>query len=299
MSYEAQQAYVGNRAAIVPVAQEVASKNYVKDDSGNTIIIDPADVSVGVWNFATRKFYPGVNPPNAVNVTVRRDGAANGAVATFLAGVLGIRSVNVSATATAALSSLLKVPPGGIHFPVGISKAWFSDPEVYCKNPIRLYPTNTPEGCAGWNVLTETPANAKTLRDILIEMTNETYTSPETISGATAFNFTGGTVASDFDYMKALFDTMKVKDDGTLDKDTNPETWTTMVPVYDRSDCSNPTPSDGPILIVGFATVTVTSVMTSPEKTIDAHVSCDSIIEGSGGGPVDFGTFGDIPNLVQ
>ena len=75
MSYEAQQAYVGNRAAIVPVAQEVASKNYVKDDSGNTIIIDPADVSVGVWNFATRKFYPGVNPPNAVNVTVRRDGS--------------------------------------------------------------------------------------------------------------------------------------------------------------------------------------------------------------------------------
>jgi Flp pilus assembly protein TadG len=299
MTVEEQHDYVVNRTALVTAAQEVASNNFVKNDAGNTITINGADVIIGQWNPISRTLVPTSLKPDAVRVTVRKDSVANGPVSTFLAGVLGIGSIDVSATATASLTSLYKVPEDKLPLPVGISRAWFSNPDVYCHNPIRLYPTNTPEGCAGWNVYTDSPANAKTLRDILNGLTKGTYSSPETIAGQTAYNFTGGTIASDFDDMKTLFDTMRVKNDGVIDNDNDPNTWTTAVPVYDWPDCSNPNPRDGAITIVGFTTIVIKSVQTAPEKIIDAQVVCDTITNGSGGGEDFGGLVGSIPQLVQ
>ncbi len=289
MDYAAQQSYECSPSDITPVATALASSM--------SLTVRDADVIIGHWKFSDNTFTPGLSHPNAVRVYTHRDSVANGPVQTFLAGVLGISSMPVSALATASLSSLSKEPEGGLPLPVGISKAWFTND--YCDQPIRLYPTNDPSGCAGWNVYTESPASNNQLRTIIDGLTNGTYQSPETIAGETGFNFTGGTLGNQaFTDFQNLFNTMKVKNDGVLDKDTDPNTWTTSVPVYDWPDCSNPNPRDGAITIVGFATITITNVMPPPTMTIDAKVICNLITGGSGGG-IDYGTIGSIPNLVQ
>jgi len=289
MTYSAQQEYVCSPSDIVPVVTALATSM--------GLAVRDNDVIIGHWNSTTNTFTPGLFKPDAVRVYTRRDSAANGSVPTFLAGVLGISSVSVSTGATAALTSLSRVPEGGLPLPVGISKAWFT--HDYCDQPIRLYPTNDPAGCAGWNVYTESPASNNELRTVLDGLTNGTYQSPETISGETAFNFTGGTLGNQaFTAMKNLFDAMKVKNDGVLDKDTDPNTWTTSVPVYDWPDCSNPNPRDGAIPIVGFSTITITNVSTPPTMTIDAKVVCDLVTGGPGGGS-EYGTIGSTPNLVE
>jgi hypothetical protein len=95
--------------------------------------------------------------------------------------------------------------------------------------------------------------------------------------------------------MQAIFDYCKTLNDGEIDQDTDPTTWTTAVVVYDSSDCTNPNKLT---TIVGFATVTITDVYTAPEKTILGRVVCENIDEGRGGGGT-YGTLGSIPGLVQ
>jgi Flp pilus assembly protein TadG len=294
MTYSEALAYAPASGPLLSKAQQVVNATAL---SG--IVIRNTDFKLGSWNPATHTFTPASVAPTAVNVTVRKDNVANGPFSTLLAGVVGVGTFNVSATATASLTSLYNVSSGGLPLPVGISMAWFADPDVYCTQPIKLYPTNSPEGCAGWNVYEENPASASELTKILDGLTDGTYVSPETTAGITSYNFTGGTLTSVFDSMKKLFDTMKVKNDGVIDKDNDPNTWTTAVPVYDWPDCSNPNPRDGAIKVVGFSTIVIKSVLDAPEKTINAQVVCDSIVNGPGGGGLTLGTIGTIPNLVQ
>jgi hypothetical protein len=125
---------------------------------------------------------------------------------------------------------------------------------------------------------------------------NGTFQSPETTAGITQFDFSGGTHSSPtFDEMKALFDQMKVLNDGVIDNDTDSGTWTTAVPVYDSNDCSNP---NNVITIVGFATVKIWQVSGPPSHTIWADVLCDNVEPGRGSGGL-YGTKGSIPGLVQ
>ena len=128
------------------------------------------------------------------------------------------------------------------------------------------------------------------LSKILQGLKDGTYISPEATVGATEFNFTGGTVGSAFDDMKALFDYMK-----TRDEDDNPDTWTTSVIVYDLDDCSNP---KNEIKIVGFATAIIEEVTLPPAKIISAKVICENVEPNRGSGG-EYGTKGSIPGLVQ
>jgi hypothetical protein len=296
LSYDEQRAHVFSRDNIVGVAQQVALKNQA---AKMNISINDADVTIGTWDGETYTLTPTAAPivgPDAVEVIARRDGSANGPITTFFAKIFGIDNVDVSADATAALTGQSTAGPGGLPFPAGISKKWFEKDE-YCKHPIKFYPTGTLEGCAGWHTYDESPASANRLRTILDGLTppDGTYESPPVQAGETEFNFTGGTVASAFDEMKALFDAMKVLNDGTLDADEDFTTWTTSVPVYDWDDCSNP---HGAITIVGFATVTITEVQDAPDKIIEAQVICEMTEAGRGGGS-NYGTKGTIPGLVE
>lgn len=292
MSYEDQQSYVCDPATIIPVAKEVALKNKA---AKKNIIVNDADVIIGRWNAGTKILTSTLNQPDAVSVVARRDGGANGPITTFFARIFGVNTVDVRADATAALTAQSTAGPGGLPLPVGISRAWFENKEIFCDQPIKFYPTNTPEGCAGWHTYTEWPPSAAALTGIINGLEDQTYESPETTTGETIFNFTGGTIASAFDDMKALFDAMKVLNDGILDVDTNSTTWTTTTVVYDKSDCSNP---NEPTLIVGFATVIITEILETPEKTINARVICEFIDPGRGGGG-EYGTKGSIPGLVE
>ncbi|MDL1962787.1 MAG: Tad domain-containing protein [Deltaproteobacteria bacterium] len=297
-SYDEQQTHVFSRSDIVSVVQQVALKNQA---AGTNIVINDADVTIGTWDCKTGTCILTATPapivgPDAVRVIARRDGSANGAILTFFARIFNINAVDVWADATAALTGQSTAGPGGLPLPVGISKKWFDKPE-YCEQPIKFYPTGTLEGCAGWHTYKESPANANSLRRILEELTppDRTYETPPVQAGETEFTFTGGTVASVFDEMQALFDAMKVLNDGILDVDEDSTTWTTSVPVYDRDDCSNPL---GAITIVGFATVTITEVQGAPDKIIQAQVICEIKEIGRGGGS-NYGTKGTIPGLVE
>lgn len=288
LTYEEQQSYNCNPATIIAAAKDVALKNTA---AGQNIVVRDEDVIIGDWNTDTKTLTVTLSRPDAVRVTARRDGSANNPITTFFARIFGVDDVSVTATATAALTSISKVGPGGLPIPVGISKKWFEAPiPSFCNQPIKMYPTGTLEGCAGWHTYEDDPSNASKLRKILEGLENNSYTSPETIAGESVFEFTGGTVASVFDEMKALFDANKSDEDGDGDLE-----WTTTVVVYDYDDCSNP---HGPIKIVGFATAVIDEVLEPPDKIINAHVICENIEFGRGSGG-EYGTMGSIPNLVQ
>ncbi len=235
----------------------------------------------------------------------RRDSNAGsaGPISTFFASVLGINSVNVSTIATAALTGQSKAGPGGLPLPVGISK-YFFDQGCLDNKAIRFSPTGGDKtydelygkSCGGWHSYTDTKTSDSGLREILEGLNNGTFQSPETFAGETRFNFIGGNLSEQtFEAMETLFNTMRIKNDGVYDNDTDPNTWTTTVPVYDSTNCKNPNQS---LTIVGFAEVTITDVLGAPDKIIKGTIKCDYVDEGHGGGG-NYGTKGSIPGLVQ
>lgn len=297
MSYEQQQVYDctgDDEAKIIQAAKDVAEKNRA---AGKNITINSDDITIGNWNANTRTLNPTLNGPDAVKVRARRDNITNGPITTFFAHILGQDTLSISTKATAALTGESTAEAGGLPLPVGISAYWFTlyEETGYCNKPIKLHPTNTIEGCAGWHTYMDTPANAAKLRQLLKDLKDGRFTSPNTVAGVDEFVFIGGDVASDFSDIKALFDYMKGLNDGVLDADEDPNTWTTAVPVYEWDNCDNPNKA---IKILGFAMVTIMDVLLAPEKTVDAVVKCDGIRFGRGGGG-EYGTKGSIPGLVE
>ena len=135
----------GDAATITTAVQSTAVLN---EAAGVNVTVNAADIEIGLWNSATRTLTPTVNHPRSVRVITRRDGTANGPVSTFLAGVVGITSVNVRASATAELTAISSTPPGALDLPLAISELFFS--QYGCGDSIMLYPSNgNPQSCAG------------------------------------------------------------------------------------------------------------------------------------------------------
>jgi len=300
MSYTAQQSYICDPATIIPVAQAVSIQNQA---AGKNITVNDADVIIGQWkkDDVTGKWdiNPTLNQPDAVKVIARRDISAmslEGPITTFFAKIFGINTLDVKADAIAALTGQSTAGEGGLKIPVGISKARFESP--YCDREIHFYPTNDPLSCGGWNTFTgdKYPPNAGVngLPALLNDLKDGKYESPETRAGETVFTFTGGTLASVFDEMKALFDANKISDA------TSPSgySWTATVAVYDSANCSNPNPGDT-LKIVGFAEIKITEVLESPDKIIDGLIKCNYVAPDSRGGGGEYGTKGSIPGLVE
>ena len=109
------------------------------------ITLDANDVVVGVWNVGTATVTAGLVTPDAVAVRSRRDGTANGAIATFFARALpgNFQTMDVSMTATAALGPAITAPPGTVNAPFGISETWFTN-GGQCNDAIRFSPSNDP-----------------------------------------------------------------------------------------------------------------------------------------------------------
>lgn len=275
------------KAQMLAVLEKVAGLNKAGGKSG--IVISASDISIGTWDFATKTLTPTLVRPTAVSVTARRDGNVNGPIPTFFAGVMGKSGMDVAASATATLGPLGSLAPGEGNIPVGISKRWFDEGRA-CGDSIKFHPTGTLDGCAGWHTFQDGPANASGLKKILAGLEKGTYKSPKITAGQTELEFTGGTLASAFDAMKSLYDAKK---------DPMTGEWDVKIPVYDRDDCLNP---HGTLLIVGFATATVTQVIEAPDKQIIAEVTCDEIIDGRPGGTVvdgDFSPLSTVPALVS
>ncbi len=278
-------------SAVVSAATTVALANQARQVA---ITVNAADIVIGVWNSGPRTLTPGNVGATGVRVTARRDGGANGPVTTWLAGIMGISSMNVVATATAALTGSGTLAPGEANTPFGLDELIFNNP-AYCGTPIKFYPTNSPPtGCAGWHTFLESPPNAATERRIVqgLSPNPPTYITPQITAGQTRLEYIGGNVASVFPDLINLYNAKKVPDASS----PSGYCWNVTVPVYANQNCANP---NTPIMTVGFASACVWQVQQgSPNHQIDARVTCGEVTNGQGGGG-NFGTLGSIPGLVE
>jgi len=299
----------GDCALIINQARDVvgSGKNTA---GGEDIDIDSGDVIIGKWHgpgnspeFEPSDGYP--NPvPDAVKVIARRDSTSggNGPITTFFARIFNINTVDVTADAIADLSGLSKVGPGGLPIPIGVSSARFDDPD-WCDKPIKLQPTNDPEGCAGWHTYDDSKGKIKV--ELLPELIADPHNNPGA-EGGDIFFYTGGTIDAAFVLLEQLFNDSRFlndwdRDDGlpVIDDDDDDATWTTTVVVYDSDDCSNPNTG---LAVVGFAKIVISGVCHATTcnglDQIDAVVACDYIETQRGGGG-EYGIIGAIPGLVE
>jgi Flp pilus assembly protein TadG len=272
----------GDQAAIVAAAQTTSTLNQA---AAVNVSVNAAEVQVGLWNSSTQTFTATVNQPRSVRVVTHRDGNANGPISTFLANVVGMSSVNVSAAATAELTAIGSTPPGALDLPVAISELFFSD--FGCGDSIQLYPSNgTPQSCAGFTTFLQNPSNDIAMRNILNGMIDGTYQTPPTTAGVDQLQFTNGTLSNPtWNALRNLF----------LQKSAETGYWDALVPVYEGSDCS---PS-GAIPIVGYANIRITNVQGAPNHTVTGNVSCPLFQGGGVGGGPAFGVFTTLPGLVE
>ena len=281
---------LSNSSAVVDAVTSVALNNQARQVS---VSINAADIVMGVWNSTTRTLTPGNVGATGVRVTARRDGGTNGPVATWLAGIMGINSMNVVATATAALTGTGILLPGEGNAPFGIDELIFGNP-AFCGTPIQFYPTNNPpQGCAGWQTFTESPPNANTERKIIQGLTPNppTYTTPEMKAGQTTLEYIGGNVATAFPYLIDLYMAKRVPDASS----PSGYCWNVMIPVYPNQNCANPNTA---MMTIGFSSACVWNVQGVPTQQIDAIVTCGYVTQGQGGGS-SFGLLGSIPGLVE
>ena len=276
-------------------AQATAATFANKASDVANLALSQGDISFGTWDFTAHTFTPTVTRPNAIRVTARRDGGANGPITTFFAGVLGVNTMNIATTSTAALgTSGGPVPPAVADVPFAISENWFNN-TANCNDGIQFSPTG-PDGCAGWHVFDQHPANASMLSDTVDGLQDGSYTSPGFTPGVDSWEFTGGEVASAFDELIDLWDMNKIMKNGQWEWDIN-------LPVYQASSptsCDNPS---GSIVIVGYAKATVTQVK---KKDIQANVKCDAFFDGApnpnqtgGGGLGGLQPLSPYPRLVS
>ncbi|MCH7728599.1 MAG: hypothetical protein IH991_19265, partial [Planctomycetes bacterium] len=114
-------------------AQEwaVGFANYNLPGYGEVLVVD--DVTFGMWDPANETFAAGGNPPNAVQVVVRRDGTNTESVGTFFMGMFGHDEIAMTATATAMIAST----GAAEGVPMALRDPYFGsiDPEISQANP--------------------------------------------------------------------------------------------------------------------------------------------------------------------
>ena len=275
-------------------AQATAAVFANKASDVANLALSQGDIQFGTWDFATRTFAPTTTQPNAIRVTTRRDGGQNGPITTFFAGVVGVNTMDVATTSTAALgTSGGPVPPGVADVPFAISTNWFNG-VANCDDGIQFSPTGA-NGCAGWHVFDQWPANAHTLRDTVDGLNDGSYTAPGFTPGVDPWSFTGGEVSSAFNNLIDLWEAKRHMNNGRWEWDVN-------LPVYQAStpiSCDNP---NGQIIIAGYAKATITEVK---KNDIQAEVKCDAFFNGNpdpnqnGGGAGALQPLSTYPRLVS
>lgn len=232
--------------------------------------------NLGVWNATSRTLAGGGALPDGVHVS------AQTRVPTFVASAVGVKTLAVSAGATAALTGLSLVPAGSLALPFGVARGWFSG-KGWASRSFTLTKNGMSPVCAAWNTFTQTPATQKQLQTIVKGIRTGRYSSPIAGSGQTQFQFLGTKPGTAFKELQSLYKSRR---------DPKTGDWLAVVPVYDRGTCMAAT---GPTLIVGFATVKLNQ---KSSNQLSATVVTNQIQAGRGGG-ADYGTKGSIPGLVN
>ncbi len=232
--------------------------------------------TLGVWNATAHRLAGGGALPDGVQVSAQTQ------VPTFVASAVGVKTIAVSADATAALTGLSQVPAGSLALPFGVARGWFSG-KGWASRSFALTKGGTSPVCAAWSTFTQTPATQTQLHTIVKGILSGGYVSPIANRGQTQFQFLGATPGTAFTELQSLYKSRK---------DPKTGDWLAVVPVYDRGACVAAT---GPATIVGFATVKLNQTSSTQ---LSAMVVTNQIRVGRGGG-TDYGTKGSIPGLVN
>ena len=88
-----------NRDVARQIARMIADAN--SGDGGTSAITADNDVVLGVYDTDTRRFVPGGEMPNAIQVTASRTAAKGNAMPAFFSGILGRTGLDVAASAVA------------------------------------------------------------------------------------------------------------------------------------------------------------------------------------------------------
>lgn len=232
--------------------------------------------TLGVWNATSHTLAGGGALPDGVHVSAQTQ------VPTFVASAVGVKTIAVSADATAALTGLSRVPAGSLTLPFGVARGWFRG-KGWASRSFALTKNGTNPVCAAWSTFTQTPATEQVLQTIVQGILTGGSISPIAISGQTQFQFLGAKPGTAFTELQSLYKSRK---------DPKTGDWLTVVTVYDRGTCATAT---GQARIVGFATVKLNQTSSTQ---LSATVVTNQIQVGRGGGP-DYGTKGSIPGLVS
>ena len=152
-------------------AMEVVQQN--KSDK-KPLLISNADIEVGVWQYnAAGNAWQFQELPcnaanayalNAVRVTTRRTNAWNGPVTLFFGGILGLKSVELSATATALVGWVRNLRPGGC-FPIAVDDNYVPPAGEKRWLTVTLNPDNSDNG--GWHSFKLPNCSATLLEDLI------------------------------------------------------------------------------------------------------------------------------------
>lgn len=282
------------------VAKDVGEKNKV---AGDELLIDNSDIHIGCWDGSN--FGPcSSSSPDAVRVITRRDGENNSnQIITFFAKALGIDSVSVNANATAALTPISSVAEGDLEVPFVLSEELFWPPhDEFCGNIVIMRPQSS---CSAWTYFKE--KNSGTIQNtILPGLLDGTYEVPEVSVGdslGTSEKDLGNAASKKFDelFMDRAECTVpdNFYDDNLSDEYCEEWVWEALSPVY-SGGCTVSTSQD--VTVLGFASVRITGVSNPGESnlhSIQATVLCEKFEGQRGGGSINTGTKGTIPNLVE
>jgi hypothetical protein len=192
-----------DRTRVLRAAAQVADRNRI--NSGDADACGAAD----------RGLESGVAKPRRTNIgadalLVR----ASGQTPTFLAGLLGIRQLDIAASATAALTPLGEVPPGGLPAPVGIASGFVAQGPIDGKRVV-FYQAGSSGPCTGWTTFTQGPATVAGLQTMLSGLTTGSMSSPAATANRSRFQFVRGNLTAIFPQIKALYDAKKIRRPGS------------------------------------------------------------------------------------
>lgn len=260
---------VADRAIYVAEMNSAAGKKLTNANIQNT---EPNDI-IGNWDATkTPSFTPISSDPSLDKNAVQL--ATQTSFVGFFSPILGLNSLNTNAIACAALSGLSEEKP---TLPVAIGKSWFTTVGAN-RGCTTVAFNDTPNSCAGWTSLS-------TDKDVYKEV-EKFIKNPSNIPTLSTGDqvYTKGGVNNQL--LKALSDSL-----------TLPVTKSVVI-VDDNNDCGNLPPNDT-MTVIGFATITITSIATSgnPQGLI-GYVDCSVAFQGRGGGFYG-GTYGSIPGLVK
>lgn len=245
---------------------------------------DNVDIKLGWWDQYSGTFTETSTSPNAVQATVtRRQGLTNGPIRTFVAGVLGIPSYRMQATATAAIQGECT---GEVDFPIGIGRSWFYNKSAQgYSNGIctEIALNDTMSSCAGWTNLENKKYKWQDVDKIIISLGTPNPSIPEVKIG-NIIEFGGGVVQTMLNDLAAVF----AKRGGP---------WTVTVPVFeDNNVCQNPNKG---YRVIGYATMEILDVITTGNnKGLYGKIVCDEA-DMSRGTCFYAGTYGAVPGLVK